>query len=181
MKIYTKTGDKGQTSLISGTRVDKYNLRLNAYGTVDELNAFIGLLKDNLTDESDTDFFYEIQCDLFTIGSNLACDKPVTDLKLPEIKDEKIIKFEQAIDKMNENIEPLNGFILPGGHPYISYAHIARTVCRRAERLVVELASQNNTNELIIKYLNRLSDFLFVFARKLAKDLNINEIKWKSK
>jgi cob(I)alamin adenosyltransferase len=179
-KIYTKTGDKGQTSLIGGTRVPKYHPRIEAYGTVDELKSYIGLIRDHdIADDSKT-LLLEIQDRLFTIESQLAYD-PDTELSrpLPEIYEEDIRKLEKAIDNMNEVLEPLSSFILPGGHVAVSHCHVARCICRRAERLTIRLAELNPVNPLNIKYLNRLSDYLFVLARKTAHDLHAPETPWK--
>ena len=181
-KIYTKTGDKGQTSLIGGTRVPKYHPRIEAYGTVDELNSYIGLIRDHEISEDLKALLLEIQDRLFTIESQLAHD-PETALTrpLPEISEDDIIKLELAIDKMNEGLEPLSSFILPGGHIVVSHCHVARCICRRAERISIRLAELHPVNALNIKYLNRLSDYLFVLARKTGKDLNAPETPWKPK
>jgi cob(I)alamin adenosyltransferase len=181
-KIYTKTGDKGETSLIGGTRVPKYHDRIEAYGTLDELNSFIGLIRDQKIDEHSREVLIEIQDRVFTAESILALDpgyKPLR--KLPEIMEEDILLLEKEIDKMNETLPPITNFVLPGGHSTVSYCHIARTVCRRAERLTIKLAQHYEVNELVIKYLNRLSDYLFVLSRKLAKDLNVIETPWKAR
>jgi len=179
-KIYTKTGDKGQTSLIGGTRVPKYHPRIEAYGTVDELKSYIGLIRDQEISDDLKALLLEIQDRLFTIESQLAYD-PETPLNrpLPEISEDDIIKLEMAIDKMNEDLEPLSSFILPGGHVSVSHCHVARCICRRAERITIRLAELHPVNPLNIKYLNRLSDYLFVLARKVGKDLNAPETPWK--
>ena len=179
-KIYTKTGDKGQTSLIGGTRVPKYHPRIEAYGTVDELNSYLGLIRDQEISEDIKSLILEIQDRLFTIESQLAHD-PETELNrpLPEIEENDIIKLESAIDAMNEELKPLSSFILPGGHVSVSHCHVARCICRRAERITIRLAELNPVNPLNIKYLNRLSDYLFVLARKIGKDLNAPETPWK--
>lgn len=181
-KIYTKTGDKGQTSLIGGTRVPKYHPRIEAYGTVDELKSYIGLIRDQEIDEGIKSLLIEIQDRLFTIESQLAHD-PDTKLNrpLPEVYEEDVVKLEKAIDSMNEELPELSSFILPGGHVVVSHCHVARTICRRAERLCIRLAELHPVKELNIKYLNRLSDYLFVLARKLGKDLNAPETPWKPK
>lgn len=181
-KIYTKTGDKGQTSLIGGTRVPKYHPRIESYGTVDELNSYIGLIRDHDIAEDVRALLLIIQDRLFTLESQLAHD-PDTKLTkpLPQIYEEDIVQLERAIDKMNEVLEPLTSFILPGGHVVVSYCHVARCVCRRAERICIRLSEVHPVNQLNIKYLNRLSDYLFVLARKLAKDLGAPETLWKPK
>ena len=181
MKIYTKTGDDGTTSLIGGTKVPKSHLRIEAYGTVDELNSYIGLCKDLLTDEKGKKILLEVQDRLFTIGSSLACD-PVKEpkMRIPDLKETDIELLEKEIDRMDETIPPMKNFILPGGHTTLSELHIARCVCRRAERCCVrlELESQE-VEEIIIKYLNRLSDYLFVLSRYTGHQLNVEEIPWK--
>ena len=183
MKIYTKTGDKGTTSLIGGTKISKAHLRIEAYGTVDELNSNIGLCKDLTTDKNSKSGFQEIQDRLFTIGSALACDpEKETKMKIPDLKEEDITWLEKEIDKMNEILSPMMSFILPGGHPTISHLHIARCICRRAERCCVRLETeQNEVAPIIIKYLNRLSDYLFVMARYAGHLLNVAEIPWKAR
>ena len=181
MKIYTKTGDKGTTSLIGGTKVSKSHLRIEAYGTVDELNSYIGLCRDILTDENSISVLQEIQDRLFTIGSALACDpEKETKMKIPDLKEADITLLEKGIDQMTDRLPAMKSFILPGGHPSISHLHIARCICRRAERCCVRLESQKNEVEpLIIKYLNRLSDYLFVLARYTGHLRNIADIPWK--
>lgn len=180
MKIYTKTGDKGTTSLIGGTKVSKSHLRIEAYGTVDELNSYVGLCRDLLTDENSTAVLQEIQDRLFTIGSALACDpEKETKMKIPDLNEADITFLENGIDQMNDRLPAMNSFILPGGHPSISHLHIARCICRRAERCCVRLESEKNEVEpLIIKYLNRLSDYLFVLARYTGYLRNIADIPW---
>lgn len=180
MKIYTKTGDKGQTSLFGGERVPKHHLRIESYGTVDELNSYIGLLRDTFINPDTTVVLIEIQDRLFTLGSMLATpDEKDGKIKIPHIKEEDITYLENQIDLMNETLPPLRSFVLPGGALAVSYSHIARTVCRRAERLVVHLAENEKVDELVVKYLNRLSDYLFTLSRKIAHDLNANEVEWK--
>jgi cob(I)alamin adenosyltransferase len=181
-KIYTKTGDQGTTSLIGGTKVLKSNERIEAYGTVDELNAYIGLCKDLITNASSKDILKEIQDRLFTIGSALACDpEKETKMKIPDLKEADIQLLESEMDSMNAGLEPLQNFILPGGHPTISHLHIARCICRRTERMVVELliGKEGGEENTIVQYLNRLSDYLFILGRQVAKDLNAEEIIWK--
>ena len=183
MKIYTKTGDKGTTTLIGGTKVSKAHLRIEAYGTVDELNSYIGLCKDLLTDEDGKGLLQEIQDRLFTIGSALACDpEKETKMKIPDLKEADIVLLEKGIDEMDNILPVMKSFILPGGHPSISHLHIARCICRRAERCCVRLESEKNEVEsIIIKYLNRLSDYLFVLARYTGHLLNIPDIPWKAR
>lgn len=176
-KIYTKTGDKGTTSLFGGRRLPKYHARIESYGTVDELNSHIGMLRDWITDEFYKDFLKEIQDRLFTVGSNLASD-PDKDMLVPDLINEDVEKLEKLMDKMDEQLEPLKNFILPGGHQTVSQAHICRTVCRRAERLVTELQTSEPVPEIVIVYLNRLSDFFFTLSRKIAKDLKVEEVVW---
>lgn len=178
-KIYTKTGDKGQTSLIGGTRLPKHHIRIEAYGTVDELNSFIGLVRDNIQEKELFDLLIEIQDRLFTIGSLLAADPEKNKMPLPQLNESDVVVLEKAIDKMNETLPEMKSFVLPGGHPTVSHCHIARCVCRRAERAVLKLSENEKVDELIYKYLNRLSDYLFVLSRKLSQDLKANEIPWK--
>ncbi|MDX1445034.1 cob(I)yrinic acid a,c-diamide adenosyltransferase [Lishizhenia sp.] len=178
MKVYTKTGDKGETSLIGGVRVKKYDLRIEAYGTVDELNSFVGIIRDQEIKEEYYNQLIEIQDRLFTIGSILA-SVPNSKMKLPELEEKDITFLEEAMDKMDEELEPMRSFILPGGHTTVSHTHIARCVCRRAERNTIALAEEAEVSPLVIQYLNRLSDYLFVLSRKLTKDLNAKEIPWK--
>ena len=182
MQIYTKTGDDGTTALYGGKRLAKSDLRIDSYGTVDELNAHIGLLRDLSTIEDDKAFLLEIQDKLFTLGSILASnpdkEKPKS---IPDILKSDIKKLENEIDAINEIIEPLQYFILPGGHVNISQSHIARCVCRRTERICVALSQIEKVDSLIIKYLNRLSDYLFTYSRKLAKLLSVDELKWEAK
>jgi cob(I)alamin adenosyltransferase len=181
LKIYTKTGDKGTTSLIGGTKVPKSHLRIEAYGTVDELNSYIGLCRDILMDENSRTVLQEVQDRLFTIGSSLACD-PIKEpkMRIPDLKEEDVTLLEKEIDKMNEAIPPMKSFILPGGHITVSHLHIARCVCRRAERCCVRLELESlEVEQVILKYLNRLSDYLFVLARFAAFQLNSGEIPWK--
>lgn len=178
MKVYTKKGDKGLTGLIGGTRVLKSNLRIDAYGTVDELNSYMGLLRDNVLSEEYKAEIVTIQDRLFTLGSWLASDPEKSKMTLPEIKPEDIEVLEKSIDKMDEELEPMKFFVLPGGHQTVSFCHIARCVCRRAERLVVELNEHAEQNPVIISYLNRLSDYLFVYSRYLTVKLKAEEIPW---
>jgi cob(I)alamin adenosyltransferase len=180
LKIYTKTGDKGSTGLIGGTRIPRNHIRIESYGTVDELNSFIGLLADYLQDEHSKTILREIQDRLFTIGSSLASDPNKNiKMKIPALREEDISLLEKEIDTMEEKLEPMKFFILPGGHVIVSTAHIARCVCRRAERLCVALQENEFIEPLILKYLNRLSDYLFVLARYIGHQLGAEEIVWK--
>lgn len=181
IKIYTKTGDAGNTSLIGGTKVSKSHLRIEAYGTTDELNSYIGLCKDLLTDKHAQTILQEIQDRIFTIGSSLACD-PIKEpkMKIPDLKEEDVVLLENEIDRMNDAIPGMKNFILPGGHPTLSQLHIARCVCRRAERCCVRLElDKMEVSPIIIKYLNRLSDYLFVLSRYAGHQMKIEEIPWK--
>ena len=179
MKIYTKTGDSGKTSLVGGTRVSKTELRIEAYGTVDELNSYVGLLRDQEVNNDRKDILKEIQDRLFTIGSILASESEQTKKRIPDLHESDVELLEREMDKMDESLEPMRFFILPGGHQSVSFGHLARTVCRRAERITLRLAEESEVNELVIKYLNRLSDYLFVLCRMMIKELNIEEISWK--
>lgn len=178
MKIYTKTGDKGETSLFGGKRIPKHDLRIQSYGTADELNSFIGLIRDQNMDVHTKEVLIKIQNNIFTLGATLAADPDKPKLKKPDLNQNDIELLEREIDKMNEDLPPMTHFILPGGHTTVSFCHIARCVCRRCERLVVELSSLTDVDELIVQYLNRLSDYLFVLSRKLGKDLSAQEIPW---
>jgi len=180
MKIYTRTGDDGTTSLYGKKRLAKHHIRIESYGTVDELNSWIGLLADETENTDINKFLRRVQVQLFNIGSHLAADADAG-FKLPEIKIGLIEELENAIDKMNEDLDPLKTFILPGGSVKVSNCHIARTVCRRAERRVVHLAEQEDVDTHIVKVLNRLSDYLFVLSRFIAYELNIKEIPWDPK
>ncbi len=181
IKIYTKTGDKGKTSLIGGTKVAKSHIRIESYGNVDELNSFIGLLRDQIEDEHSRLMLKEIQDRLFTIGSSLACDPDKdTKMEIPDLKEEDISLLEREIDQMNEKLPALKSFILPGGHVAASTGHVARCVCRRAERKCVEMQETNMfVDEKVIKYLNRLSDYLFVLSRYIIFIQKAEEIQWK--
>jgi cob(I)alamin adenosyltransferase len=180
-KIYTKTGDKGKTSLIGGTKVPKSNIRIESYGTIDELNSYIGLVNDYIIDETTNATLKEIQDRLFTIGSSLACDPDKEPLmKMPDLLESDVEFLEQEIDRMNESLAPMKFFIIPGGDVAISTAHIARCVCRRGERTCVQMDEEGlYINELVIKYINRLSDYLFVLARYIGYLKNVPEIPWK--
>ncbi|AZQ64227.1 cob(I)yrinic acid a,c-diamide adenosyltransferase [Flammeovirga pectinis] len=179
MKVYTKTGDKGETSLFGGKRVSKTHNRIEAYGTIDELNSYIGLVRDQSVNNKRSDILKEIQDRLFTIGAELAADPDKPHLKKPDITEQDIELLEQAIDQMDRELSPLKYFILPGGHTAVSFAHLARTVCRRAERLAIGLVDEGeNIDFIVIRYLNRLSDYLFVISRKMAKELGVDENYW---
>ena len=177
-KVYTKTGDKGQTSLIGGTRLPKHHIRIEAYGTVDELNSWLGLLRDQKNTKTTLTTLLIIQDRLFTMGSHLAADPKKNKMKLPDIKEEDITLLEKEIDAMETKLPPMKHFVLPGGHPSISYCHIARCVCRRAERAVLLLNEKEPVNPILYKYLNRLSDYLFVLSRFYTKNLKANETPW---
>ena len=180
MKIYTKTGDKGQTGLLGGRRVSKADVRIDAYGTVDELNAWLGLLRDQSINAGRKNFLKEIQDRLFTVGAELAID-PEKDSKraMPAIAPDDVTALELAMDAMDAQLPGLRAFILPGGHESVSVCHLARTVCRRAERLVTALNDAAPVDEFVLQYLNRLSDYLFVLSRKMAQELNAEEVVWK--
>lgn len=181
-KIYTKTGDKGRTALIGGTKVPKSHIRIEAYGTVDELNSHVGLVADSIAHDGRTvGLLREVQDRLFTIGSLLACD-PDKDIQmqLPGLEESDILLLETEIDTMDAILEPMKSFILPGGSIPVSYAHLARCVCRRAERCCVRMQEEGlEVDPLVVKYLNRLSDHLFVLARYIAHGSGTEEIKWK--
>lgn len=181
IKIYTKTGDLGTTILIGGTKVSKSHLRIESYGTIDELNSYIGLVYDTVGIPESKIILREIQDRLFTIGSSLACDpEKETLMKIPDLKEEDILQLEKEIDKMTNVLPVMKSFILPAGHIAVSTIHVARCICRRAERVCVHLQQDALYVEpLIIKYLNRLSDFLFVLARYTGHLLNIKEVPWK--
>jgi cob(I)alamin adenosyltransferase len=181
MKIYTKTGDEGTTSLFGGKRVSKADLRINSYGTVDELNSYIGLLRDQDVNHKRKDVLIEVQDRLFTIGSILATEPGNTKVKIPSLIESDIQFLEKEIDKMDSELPPMKSFVLPGGHPSVSFGHVARTVCRRAERLIIELNDQEKIDSLVIKYMNRLSDYLFMLCRKMSLELRAEEIPWKPK
>ena len=181
IKIYTRTGDQGKTSLIGGTKVPKSHLRIDSYGTVDELNSFIGLTSDHLTDEHTRHILKEIQDRLFTIGSSLACDPEKEPLmKIPDLKESDVELLEQEIDIMTEALPPMKWFILPGGHVSVSTTHVTRCVCRRAERICVHMLDNDMfVDPLVIKYLNRLGDYLFILSRYAGHLLHVAEIAWK--
>ena len=179
MKIYTKTGDKGTTALFGGKRVSKADLRIDTYGTVDELNSYIGLVRDQPVNASRKNILVEIQDRLFTIGSILATEPGNTKVKVPSLADGDITLLEKEIDAMDAQLPPMKSFVLPGGHQSVSFCHVARTVCRRAERLVIALDAQEKVDALIVQYLNRLSDYLFMLSRKMTAELGAEETPWK--
>lgn len=181
MKIYTKTGDKGTTALFGGKRVSKGDLRIETYGTVDELNSYMGLLRDQEVNSNRKNILVEIQDRLFTIGSILATEPGNTKVKIPALIESDIQQLEEQIDAMESTLEPMKSFVLPGGHPSVSFGHITRTVCRRAERLVIRLDEVEKVDSIVIRYLNRLSDYLFVLCRKMTKDLGAEETPWQPK
>lgn len=185
MKVYTKTGDKGTTALFGGSRVPKHHIRIESYGTVDELNSHIGLIRDQDINPLYKNVLIEVQDRLFTLGAILATPPEKEVLKNGEkrlqnlgIVEADIEYLEKEIDTMEANLPPMTHFVLPGGHTTVSYCHIARCVCRRAERLATHLHEIEPTDELVLKYLNRLSDYIFVLARKLSHDLDANEVPW---
>ncbi len=185
MKIYTKTGDKGTTALFGGTRVSKHHIRIDSYGSIDELNAWLGLIRDQEIASHSKKILAVIQDKLFTIGAILATDPEKAllksgkeRLKISKINASDIELLEKEMDVMNELLPPMTHFILPGGHTTVSYCHIARTVCRRAERMTTQLFEKEPFEKNVLSYINRLSDYLFVLARKLSKDLRADEIKW---
>jgi cob(I)alamin adenosyltransferase len=179
MKIYTKTGDKGTTALFGGKRVSKADLRIDTYGTVDELNSYIGLLRDQEVNFKRKDILVEIQDRLFTVGSILATEPGNTKVKVPSLIESDIALLEKEIDGMETQLLAMKSFVLPGGHQSVSFCHVTRTVCRRAERLVIALDTQEKVDPLIVQYLNRLSDYLFVLSRKMTSELGAEETPWK--
>ena len=181
MKIYTRTGDKGKTTLVGGKPVSKTHIRIEAYGTVDELIAHIGMLRDMTDDEPIRVFLLEVQDRLMTCAAILATDCEDCKIKIPVILASDILKLETTIDEMEAELPSLKSFVLPGGHVLSSQCHIARTVCRRAERQIIRLASELFVPETVIQYVNRLSDYLFVLARKVLHDLEKEDIPWKPK
>lgn len=179
MKIYTRTGDKGQTSLLNGKRVPKDSLRIETYGTIDELNSHAGMLRD-LLDGKNAELLTQVQMKLFDLGSTLAAGDAATleRFKVPQVQDADVVKLEQAMDAMDADLPRMRHFILPGGHPAISQAHICRTVCRRAERMAIRLAAEEEVPEIAVRYLNRLSDLFFMLARWTGWRLHIPETIW---
>jgi cob(I)alamin adenosyltransferase len=179
MKIYTKNGDSGKTALIGGKPVSKNNIRIEAYGGVDELNAWIGLIGDLILEDENVSFLRHIQNQLFVIGAKLATPLN-SSFKAPDFPENLIDKLESEIDKMDAILSPLTNFILPGGHMLISHCHIARVVCRRVERNIVSLSESEPVEHLILVFMNRLSDYLFILARYFSKKLEVDEIVWKA-
>ncbi len=179
MKIYTKTGDSGTTSLFGGKRVSKADLRIDTYGTVDELNSYIGLVRDQDVNSKRKDILVEIQDRLFTIGSILATEPGNTKVKIPSLLEEDVLLLEKEMDAMDAELPAMKFFVLPGGHQSVSFCHVARTVCRRAERLTIALHSHEAIDTLVIKYLNRLSDYLFMLSRKMTSELGAEETPWR--
>ena len=184
-KLYTKTGDDGTTGLFSGKRVSKHHVRIKAYGTVDELNAWIGLIRNDEIAAETNSFLIKIQNELMVIASQLADDTSEKTSKLSgkivPITFKNVTEIESEIDKINNELPELKNFIIPGGHVLISYTHLARCTCRRAERFITELKGEEEVSNVIIAYINRLSDYLFILARKLAEDFDVEEIKWIAK
>jgi len=181
MKIYTKKGDKGQTGLIGGTRVPKHSLRIESYGTVDELNSWLGVLRDRAVAAHFKEELIFVQDRLFTLGSLLAADPEKSNMALPQLNEADIKRLEESIDKMETELPPMKNFVLPGGNETVSFCHVARCVCRRAERLVCALDEKTALDPVIIAFLNRLSDYLFVYSRYVSMKLNAEEIAWKPK
>ena len=175
MKVYTRTGDDGTTSLFSGKRVPKHDLRIKSYGTIDELNSWVGAIRDQADQETQQELIV-IQNDLMTIGAQLANDKG--ELPILKIGTEQVETLEKSIDRITDALPPLKNFVIPGGHPLVSNTHLARCVCRRAERYITELKEVTIVEPEIIFYINRLSDYFFTLARKFAQDLGVKEIKW---
>jgi cob(I)alamin adenosyltransferase len=180
MKIYTKKGDQGFTSLIGGTRVPKYHVRVEAYGTVDELISFIGLIRDQTIHKHHQEILLQIQDRLMACASILAADCENCDVKLPLLKEDDVELLEKEIDTMEKKLPPLSSFLLPGGHTTVSYCHVARCVCRRAERTALKMGPDVKGLLMVVKYLNRLADYLYVLARALGKELGAKEIPWKT-
>lgn len=179
MKVYTKTGDKGTTALFGGSRVPKFHDRINAYGTVDELNSYVGLVRDQEVNGSRSEVLVEIQDRLFTVGSILATEPGNTKVQVPQLQESDIEFLEKEMDKMDEVLPAMKSFVLPGGHQSVSFCHVARCVCRRAERLVIALNEEETVDAMVIKYLNRLSDYLFVLSRVMTQELKAEETPWK--
>jgi len=179
MKIYTKKGDSGNTGLIGGTRVPKSSLRIEAYGTIDELNSWIGVMRDQPIDAQYKPQLIEIQDRLFTIGSSLASDPEKSNMKIPDLLDADIERLEQWMDEIDAQLPEMRFFVLPGGNQAVSFCHVTRCVCRRAERIIVDLHAHDFVAEMVMKYVNRLSDYLFVLSRKIAQDLGADEQPWK--
>ena len=179
MKIYTKTGDKVTTALLGGSRVPKHHIRIEAYGTVDELNSFIGLIRDSEVGDEVREQLLRIQSTLFTLGAALATEPGKDKVKRPPLQEEDVVFLEQQMDKMEGQLPQLKNFILPGGNMAASYCHVSRCVCRRAERITTFLSEKEEVDERVIRYLNRLSDYLFMLARKVLHDAGAGEVIWK--
>ena len=179
MKIYTKTGDDGTTALFGGKRVSKADLRIETYGTVDELNSWVGVIRDQEVNQSRTEVLIAIQDRLFTIGSELATEPGNTKVKIPALIEDDVKFLENQIDLMESTLEPMRSFVLPGGHQSVSFCHVCRTVCRKAERLAIALDRAEGVKPVVIKYLNRLSDYLFVLSRTMSAELKASETPWK--
>lgn len=178
MKVYTRTGDAGTTGLLGGTRLPKNHIRIEAYGSVDELNANIGLLRDQDALARYRAELITIQEDLFVLGSHLASDPEKNKMKLPELRPDRIEQLEMAMDALDASLPEMRNFVLPGGHPAVSQCHVTRCVCRRAERATIALAQTSFVQDATIRYLNRLSDYFFVLSRKLTQDLDVEETPW---
>lgn len=179
MKIYTKTGDTGTTALFGGKRVSKADLRIETYGTVDELNSYMGLVRDQPVNQNRKNILVEIQDRLFTIGSILATEPGNMKVKIPSLTHQDVAILEKEIDAMDATLPPMKSFVLPGGHQSVSFCHVARTVCRRAERLVIALDAAEKIDVIVVQYLNRLSDYLFMLSRKMSAELSAEEMPWK--
>lgn len=179
MKIYTKKGDSGNTGLIGGTRVPKSSLRIEAYGTIDELNSWIGVMRDQAIDGQYVTQLIEIQDRLFTIGSSLASDPEKSNMKIPDLLESDIEQLEKWMDELDSQLPEMRFFVLPGGNQSVSFCHVARCVCRRAERIIVDLHAHEFVAEIVMKYVNRLSDYIFVLSRKISQDLKVEEQPWK--
>ncbi|MEG2276999.1 MAG: cob(I)yrinic acid a,c-diamide adenosyltransferase [Odoribacter sp.] len=179
MKIYTKTGDKGLTSLIGGTRVAKNSTRLEAYGQVDELNSYLGMIRAFPLSPELLEELVEIQSRLFDVGGNLATDTAAKGIKIKlSVTEADVALLEKAIDRMDKELPSMPYFVLPGGDEAVAFCHIARTVCRRAERRILDLTEETEVDEGVLKYINRLSDYLFILSRKVANDRGVEELKW---
>lgn len=178
MKIYTRTGDQGETSLFGGQRVSKAELRIDAYGTIDELNSWIGLLRDQQVNRNRSELLCQIQDRLFTIGSRLATRDVQSVTTLPVLDDRDVVYLETEIDRLDKQLPPMRSFVLPGGHASVSFGHVARTVCRRAERLMVLLNQEEQVEAILLVYINRLSDFLFMLCRAMSQELGVRETPW---
>jgi len=181
MKIYTKTGDKGETAMIGGKRVAKNHLRIEAYGTIDELIAYVGVVRDHSENQEIIKDLIHVQDKLMVSAAILASEVDEFSEKLPKLFDEDIVWLEKRIDRMEEQLPSLASFILPGGHPAVSFCHVARTVCRRAERVTLGLYDDANLPDVLLKFLNRLSDFLFILARFLSSQFQSEEIPWRAR